>query len=495
MSNLPFGFLTADQAQETFWDAIVVGSGVGGSVTALTLAQKGLKTLVVEKGELFSEGNPTPLWTDPVIDDANGRASKPFLGEGVGGSSRFFGMVMERLEPSDFEDAGGAWPRAFNEWTKFFEQAEDIFSVRPSRAIPGFEPLLGHLQKQGLQIKALKLASAQREDCSYCQSQICQKSCKIDAWTGPMTSALKTGNAFVATGVEVISVRQKSGVAQGLQCRSTHGTIQGSFALNGRQIILAAGALKTPILLARSKNLETGASFYDLQSTGHYLMRHLIDLYVLKWPGWKQLPENQKELLAKAKAWGCDSFYTKAGVKLGTFQSFGSLPDFEHMWSEMKTNEFRWGHRIPFLKPVVKKAVRSIFQHPVATSILEDSANVDNWVREKSGGGVIVHYKVGDADREKILIMRALLKEAFNPFIYRIESQAFNNLRLAHSCGTCRMGSDLNTSVTDGYGKVHFSENLWVADASVFPSSTGKNPALTIAAHALAMSEQLLKSS
>ena len=51
-----------------------------------------------------------------------------------------------------------------------------------------------------------------------------------------------------------------------------------------------------------------------------------------------------------------------------------------------------------------------------------------------------------------------------------------------HQAGTCRMGDDPQTSVTDKYGRVHDTSNLFVADASLHVNNGGFNPALTIMA-------------
>jgi len=60
--------------------------------------------------------------------------------------------------------------------------------------------------------------------------------------------------------------------------------------------------------------------------------------------------------------------------------------------------------------------------------------------------------------------------------------------------GTCRMGSDPGNSVVDAYGRSHRWQNLWIADASVFPSSGGgEAPALTIQALALRTAERIRK--
>jgi choline dehydrogenase-like flavoprotein len=55
----------------------------------------------------------------------------------------------------------------------------------------------------------------------------------------------------------------------------------------------------------------------------------------------------------------------------------------------------------------------------------------------------------------------------------------------AHILGTARMGSDPSASVTDPFGRLHEVPNVVVADGSVFPTSGGANPTLTIMALAL----------
>ena len=54
----------------------------------------------------------------------------------------------------------------------------------------------------------------------------------------------------------------------------------------------------------------------------------------------------------------------------------------------------------------------------------------------------------------------------------------------AHMCGTTRFGTDRKTSVLDVNCKAHELDNLYVTDASVFPSSAALNPTLTIVANA-----------
>jgi choline dehydrogenase-like flavoprotein len=62
---------------------------------------------------------------------------------------------------------------------------------------------------------------------------------------------------------------------------------------------------------------------------------------------------------------------------------------------------------------------------------------------------------------------------------------------VAHQNGTIRFGSDPKTSALDRNCRAHDVENLYVVDASFFPSSGAVNPALTIMANALRVGDHL----
>jgi choline dehydrogenase-like flavoprotein len=64
---------------------------------------------------------------------------------------------------------------------------------------------------------------------------------------------------------------------------------------------------------------------------------------------------------------------------------------------------------------------------------------------------------------------------------------------VAHQNGTIRFGEDPKTSALDRNCKAHEIDNLYVVDASFFPSSGAVNPALTIMANALRVGDHLLE--
>ena len=63
---------------------------------------------------------------------------------------------------------------------------------------------------------------------------------------------------------------------------------------------------------------------------------------------------------------------------------------------------------------------------------------------------------------------------------------------VAHQNGTLRFGRDPKSSVLDVHCKAHELDNLYVVDASFFPSSSAVNPALTIMANALRVGDHIL---
>ena len=72
-----------------------------------------------------------------------------------------------------------------------------------------------------------------------------------------------------------------------------------------------------------------------------------------------------------------------------------------------------------------------------------------------------------------------------------INRQSFGVSNTTHQCGTMVFGTDPRTSVLDPVCRTHDISNLFVVDASFFPSSAAVNPGLTIAAQALRVADHI----
>ena len=72
-----------------------------------------------------------------------------------------------------------------------------------------------------------------------------------------------------------------------------------------------------------------------------------------------------------------------------------------------------------------------------------------------------------------------------------VMSYSHRNRNTTHQCGTLCFGTDPKASVLDPFCRAHDIANLFVVDASFFPSSAAVNPALTIAAQALRVADHI----
>eukprot|EP00003_Mantamonas_plastica_P004183 TRINITY_DN13309_c0_g2_i1.p1 TRINITY_DN13309_c0_g2~~TRINITY_DN13309_c0_g2_i1.p1 ORF type:complete len:507 (+),score=185.11 TRINITY_DN13309_c0_g2_i1:80-1522(+) len=90
-----------------------------------------------------------------------------------------------------------------------------------------------------------------------------------------------------------------------------------------------------------------------------------------------------------------------------------------------------------------------------------------------------------------------LQSEEFKHYLELVEKDGVESNRMivfsAHQMSTCRMGNDKSSSVTNWQGKVWDTENLFVADGSVFPSASGVNPMMTIMSLGHHIAQQIKK--
>ena len=134
--------------EPTRWDAIVVGSGFGGSMVAHRLVAAGARVLMIERGDWVGRGEAawkpeaslelTPHYATDIPYRCERGAYKPVIGgyACVGGPSVFYGCVSFRFRERDFvgdpgvvADSGAAWPYRYDELEPFYSEAEALIGV------------------------------------------------------------------------------------------------------------------------------------------------------------------------------------------------------------------------------------------------------------------------------------------------------------------------------------------------------------------------------
>ena len=129
-------------------------------------------------------------------------------------------------------------------------------------------------------------------------------------------------------------------------------------------------------------------------------------------------------------------------------------------------------------------------------AIAEDLPDPNNRVTLAADGRPQLAYQPNNLEALHRLVakLKSLLRQVglpSGPFSLFSSVHHLPLARLVHLNGTCRMGTDPATSVLDPYCKAHELDNLYVVDASVFPSSGAVNPALTIMANALRVGDHI----
>ena len=74
---------------------------------------------------------------------------------------------------------------------------------------------------------------------------------------------------------------------------------------------------------------------------------------------------------------------------------------------------------------------------------------------------------------------------------WTVVTHSHGSKNTTHQCGTLCFGTDPRSSVLDPFCRAHDIENLFVVDASFFPSSAAVNPGLTIIAQALRVADHI----
>jgi choline dehydrogenase-like flavoprotein len=531
------------------WDAIIVGTGMGGATLGYALARAGWRVLFCEKGrstlpgadalrgEFAELGFARPEVPQPKhraillragrqaeeIRDLSGPKPRhfiPFLGAGTGGSSALYGMALERLIPADFlprahyRDAidsslPDSWPISYADLAPYYAEAERLYGARGSRDplkedagpypngtgpefSPAMQEIADFLRRKGMHPYHLPLGCEHVAGCRGCQGYLCDRHCKHDSAMSCLWPALTEHGATLIDECEVLRLETRGRTVTGVVCRRDDSELR----LTAGVVVLAAGALASPALLLRSASPEHPAGLANNSGmVGKNLMRHFVDLYAV-------FPKGKGRIEGSAKELGCNDLYLTADGKLGSIQSFGPLPPaallVESMESELR-NDFGSlaGTALRLAKPWLRPLLDRVFARAVIlATIVEDLPYLYNEVALAEGGdrdcSTAIRYRIDPLGARRIADSRRMMRSVLKSYRFMLIKQAENNERLAHVCGTCSFGADPWSSVLDANNKAHDLANLYVVDASFFPSSGGANPALTIAANALRVGDRLV---
>lgn len=505
------------------YDIIIIGTGSGGSTMAYKLAPTGKKILILERGGFIPKEKQN--W-DPheVVTlgryrakedwyDGNGKAFKPYIHYNVGGNSKMYGAALFRFREADFEEVrhyGGtspAWPFGYATLENYYTQAEQLYSVHGKRGVDPseppahseyplpplpYEPLIMDLEEKmkslGLKPFPLPMGVRLPQDYTETEAPLVLENfdgfpdltdSKADAQVRCLRPVLMTKNVTLLTHAYVEKLDTNE---EGSKITKVVTEVKGErVVFNADLVVVACGAVNSAALLLRSANEKhpTGLANSSDQVGRNLMLHHNGCLVAFT---------NKKNDCVFQKSLGLADFYHGANdseYPLGEIQLMGrNDPDTINWMGETlfpgKTYEELKEMSIDFWLTA------------------EDLPSPDNRVTLRKDGNIQVNYTRNNyAAYERL---KEKLKKIFEQLGEK--DPDYKNVKwggydldisgMSHQNGTLRFGTDPVTSVLDINCKAHDLENLYVADASFFPSCGAFNPALTIAANALRVGDHII---
>jgi choline dehydrogenase-like flavoprotein len=469
------------------YDAIIIGSGAGGSAAAYHLTQTGKRVLLIERGLSLPKDGSTLDATQVVRQgkflarepwrDRCGRQVVPEEHFNLGGKTKWYGAALLRFAPAEFAaDASHqcrGWPIAYDDLEPFYEEAENLLGVRRFPMETDMRRLAEGLQRQdalwqtqpmplGLSADILKHAY----EAAHFDAYASVLGLKADAENRFLDRVRDRSNLRILTGRQVMRLLSADGeptCISGVVCNDGSRFEAGA-------VLLAAGALHSPRLLQTY-----------MESTG---LSHRL-------PAYRQVGRNYKahvltailalshrkvrDVLCKTALLMSDRFAHSSLQTLG-----GGLAA-DIIRAQMPAF-------IPKrLSDIVGNRVYGLFLQT------EDGSHPDNRVVVEPGMSPRLDYDVDrlpGAAEEHRRFVRALQSQLIRLGYFPL-TKAIPLAGTAHACGTLIAGHNPQTSVVDAAGKVHGMANLYVVDGSILPRSSRVNPALTIYAWALRVAQRL----
>lgn len=484
-------------------DVCVVGSGAGGAVIAKELAEGGLRVVVLEKGTRFTKYDFSQKEEEmfpKLYEDAGMRATKDqsviiLHAKGVGGTTLVNDNICFRAPDfvlRDWEKSGikHISPAAMAPYYEKVEKEISVVPIKEEEVSRNDQLFYRGAERLGLKPKRFQ---HNRRNCIGCG--FCYCGCSYDRKQNMAFTYLpkaEAAGAQILANAEAEEI-QRNGTKVTAVIASKRDpmtkTLEGKIQVRARIFVIAGGGISTPILL-----LKNGFGRLN-RNIGRSLSLHPI----LGNIGVMQEVTHFYEGIPQCVYVDRISMASGAGFVL---EGMGAHP----ILTSLVLPSFGRRHR-ELLGDYDKFTVHYV--------MVKDRPQ--GRIRVSRGGEISIHYRLHEIDKRSLREGMKLSAQIYfaagakKVYLNHVDAPVLEHkkqldlidrlpmdpnrmlLYSAHQVSSCRMGVDPKTSVTDSYGKVHGMENLYIADASIFPTSLGYNPQVTIMALATRNAEFILK--
>jgi choline dehydrogenase-like flavoprotein len=472
----------------------VVGSGPGGATAARAAAEAGLDVVVLEAGPLTTPGEMNQREEDMLPRlywSAGGRTTTDrgvhvHQGRGVGGSSLHNINLCKRI-PVEIRER---WHRDRHlehlppaAWDALYAEVEALLAVGP---VPeAMRSRHNELLKRGTEALGWAGGPLSHNRTGCIGSGFCEVGCAFDAKNNALKvmipAALKAG-ARVVTHAQAVRLVHRDGRVTGVEAAVIDEVTRrpvGSLTVDADRVCLAASATATPALLRRSGVPDPGGE------TGRTLRLHPgvaaagdFDDPVRAWEG---IPQS----------WECTQWLDFAPD--AEHRSW-IIPAFAH---PMGLATLIPGHGAAHREVMARYAHLAVF-----SAMLHDRTT--GTVAPRGELNLSIDYRPSPEDRRELLFglaacarllfaagARRVLLPAAKPVILERGGDPAAalpadfepgdiDLTAVHPMASVPMGDDPRVAAVDSRGKHHHLAGLWIADGSLFPTSIGVPPQLSI---------------
>jgi choline dehydrogenase-like flavoprotein len=511
------------------YDVIIIGTGAGGGTLARHLAPSGKRILLLERGDWLPREQQNWSVQDVFVEnryvspdtwyDEQGASFQPQIHYFVGGATKFYGAALYRLRKEDFgelrhhDGISPAWPISYEELEPYYTLAEQRYEVHgargedptePEASAPypfpavSHEPRIQQLSDDlraagyqpfhapcGIRLDETNPAYSTCIRCVTCDGFPCLVHAKSDADVLGVRPALEHPNVTLlrnATAVRVETTSAGDAVSEVVVEREGE---EERYAAD--IVVVACGAANTARLLLQSASDKhpNGLANGSDQVGRNYMFHDSTAVLALS-------REENATIFQKTLA--LNDFYFSGGdgfdYPLGNVQMVG----------KSQAAMFR-GERPRATRLAPEWTLDRIARHAIDFWLsTEDLPRPDNRVTVDRDRKLTLTYSETNAEAKKRLYakVKSMLGQIdMNPdhLIHRFAYMK-NDIPVAgcaHQAGTCRFGTDPESSVLNTDCRAHELDNLYVVDTSVFPSIGAVNPALTAMANSLRVGDHLLE--
>lgn len=441
---------------------------------------------------------------------------------GLGGTTLHFAGEAHRMNPQSMKmktrfSVAADWPVTYEELEPYYQQAETLVGVAGlnndtvrwrSKPYPlpahnfnyGSQRLKAGCESLGLNLTANSLAILSepydgRPGCNHCNNCVrgCPRSDKGSVDVTYIKKVQSKTNCTIKTEANVTHIEaDKNDRVSAVYYQDSSGN---EFRVKAKTIIIACGAVETPRLLLNSGNPSTNGG---LANESGQLGQNFMETLSRNSSGIFSEPLGSHRGIPSDSI--CWDFNHPDAIEdvIGGCRFSSSVAETGLIGPIAYANRVveGWGYEH-------KQKMRDTFGKVLTIGAIGESlpnrqSFIDLDANEKDKFGqpkARINSYLGEMELKRLSFMmntcRAIINASGAEKIFE-EYGSYDFFSATHVFGTCRMGNDPEDSVVNRYGQSHRWKNLFITDASVFPSSGGgEAPSLTIEALAIRTADHI----